>query len=96
MIIKVCDFFVIFDKGTWNDWMWYYFHLFCITSITCSWVNSIISNPIKFNVWLIIFNSWWQMGDIPSSNVVHGTSDAPDALAQALQEKVFLPLSLNK
>lgn len=35
------------------------------------------------------------MSDIPSSNVVHGTSDAPDALAQALQEKVFLPLSLN-
>lgn len=36
------------------------------------------------------------MSDIPSSNVVHGTSDAPDALAQALQEKVAALLLLSQ
>ncbi|CAL9750876.1 unnamed protein product, partial [Musa acuminata subsp. burmannicoides] len=37
-----------------------------------------------------------KMSDIPSSNVVHGTSDAPDALAQALQEKVAALLLLSQ
>ncbi|CAL9115904.1 unnamed protein product [Musa textilis] len=37
-----------------------------------------------------------KMSDVPSSNVVHGTSDAPNAFAQALQEKVAALLLLSQ